>query len=598
MLTRGEDENSPNQPKTIENRRRVGFDPIQLPTETSQIERDQSMENGKTTRQPHPHQLHFTVNHVPDLGNLLLFGFQQMMLCLSGLLVVPFLLSNFVCAGSATIELRVRLIAASFVSSGIATILQTTFGLRLCILHGPSFAFIPPLIAFAQLPENRCTADMDTYVAPEIWTAKILTMQGSLLIAVTTLIFMGATGLVGILAKMIGPITITPLLLLLTISFVPTLHDKMSLHWISVVAFGALIATGILFENVLVSIPYYSFSGRSWRTWRARLFGQFPYLIAITVSWLICLLLTVTEWEPPGGEARTDKNHTLIVLAQSPWFQIPYPGQFGIPRASVGLTLAIVASCIVCIMESLGDYQTCARVSHQSTPPSSSVNRAIIFEGVGSAIAAMMGLGTGVTTYAENIAVMHVTKVVSRSTMQVAGVLLILAGLFTKCAAFLAAIPDAVVGGLLGMGMAMITGVALSNLQSADLRLSRNITIMGTAILVGLLVPRHVETLPLRTGLKTVDECLNMLLKISMLVGGLVAFILDNTVSGATREQRGFIEREKDVVASSEDDGYALSEPVRRFLLRHPALCKLPFLPSSKSLRSMEDASKNSSSGD
>lgn len=31
---------------------------------------------------------------------------KQMMLCVSGLLVIPFLISNFVCAGSATIQLR------------------------------------------------------------------------------------------------------------------------------------------------------------------------------------------------------------------------------------------------------------------------------------------------------------------------------------------------------------------------------------------------------------------------------------------------------------------------------------------------------------
>lgn len=52
----------------------------------------------------------------------------------------------------------------------------------------------------------------------------------------------------------------------------------------------------------------------------------FQYLIAITVSWLVCFMLTITGLEPVGGEARTDKNHTLVVLSQSPWFQIPYPG--------------------------------------------------------------------------------------------------------------------------------------------------------------------------------------------------------------------------------------------------------------------------------
>ncbi|ETN85769.1 hypothetical protein NECAME_16657 [Necator americanus] len=46
------------------------------------------------------------------------------------------------------------------------------------------------------------------------------------------------------------------------------------------------------------------------------LFG-FQYLISITVAWLICFLLTITDLEPEEGEARTDKNSTVI----------PYPGE-------------------------------------------------------------------------------------------------------------------------------------------------------------------------------------------------------------------------------------------------------------------------------
>ncbi|VDO87978.1 unnamed protein product [Heligmosomoides polygyrus] len=74
--------------------------------------------------------LYLRVNEVPAWSSALTFGFQQAMLCLSGLLVYPFLVSEAVCAGDATVQLRVQLIAATFVSCGIATIVQTTFGLR------------------------------------------------------------------------------------------------------------------------------------------------------------------------------------------------------------------------------------------------------------------------------------------------------------------------------------------------------------------------------------------------------------------------------------------------------------------------------------
>ncbi|CAJ0602729.1 unnamed protein product [Cylicocyclus nassatus] len=516
------------------------------------------------------HPLHFTVNHVPDIGNLFLFGFQQMML--------------------------VHLIAASFFSSGIATLIQTTLGLRLCILHGPSSTFLPSLLAFANMPENQCTTGLSTFVPEGEWTKKILLIQGSLLVSVLTFVFMGATGLVGQIAKMVGPITIMPLLLWLCLGLIPTLHEKMDLHWISIETFCILVAMGIFLENVCLPIPYFSFSKRSWQVAKTRLFGQFPYLIAIITSWFICFLLTITRAEPEDGEARTDKNHTLAVIAESPWFRVPYPGQFGLPQVSLGITFGFISSCIACMVENIGDYQACARVSHQRTPPTASVNRAIMCEGIGSLIAGSLGLGTGVTTYAENIALMHITRVVSRSTMQVAGMLLLLTGLFPKCAAALASIPDAVVGGVFAMGVAMITGVAISNLQNVDLRLTRNLSIMGTAILMGGIIPFHFEHNRVNTGLKTVDDCFNMLLTIPMLIAGVIAFVLDNTVGGATREQRGFASQELEDKTSVEDDGYALPETVRKILRRHPCLCKLPFLPSRRSILASSSSCNTTSS--
>ncbi|KHJ99106.1 hypothetical protein OESDEN_00899 [Oesophagostomum dentatum] len=175
--------------------------------------------------------------------------------------------------------------------------------------------------------------------------------------------------------------------------------------------------------------------------------------------------------------------------------------------------------------------------------------------------------------------------------MQVAGVLLLLAGVFTKCAAVLATIPDAVIGGILAMGLAMITGVAVSNLQNVDLRLTRNITIMGTAILLGELIPYHFEKNRVNTGVKSIDDCLNMLLAIRMLIAGVIAFVLDNTVPGATRQQRGFVPKDTCESVPVEEDGYAFPPSVRRFLLRHPLLCKLPFMPSKRSLIALNRSS-------
>ncbi|PAV78906.1 hypothetical protein WR25_01899 [Diploscapter pachys] len=514
-----------------------------------------------------------------------------MMLVLSGILVVPFLVSSTICPGADIIDMRVKLIAGTFVSSGIATIVQTTFGLRLPVLHGPSFAFIPTLIAFANLPENKCNADVNTVVPEEEYIDKLLTIQGSLFVAVLVMPLIACTGLVGVFSKFVGPVTTCPLMIMLCMGSVPTAAEKMSLHWISIVQFCILASFAIFLENVLVPIPYFSIARRKFKFARVRVFGSFPYLIGVGCAWLICGILTWTNLEPERGEARVDKNETLTVLAHSPWFQVPIPLRFGFPRFSIGLFFGFVASTFACIVESVGDYGILAKVAMQRHPPQSSVNRAMMAEGFGSLLSAVMGVGTAVTTYAEAIALVPVTKVACRATMQLAGTLLIILGLFTKVAALLASIPDAVVGGVLAMGMAMIAGVALSNLQNVDLRLSRNLTIMGTAILVGSVVPKHFQDNPIDSGNATVDSIFNMLFGIQMLIGGLVAFILDNTVPGATKEQRGI--KTGDSMAaddfSIDDDGYSFPSPVNKFILRFPSLCKLPFIPPKRKIESVED---------
>ncbi|KAF1757049.1 hypothetical protein GCK72_013504 [Caenorhabditis remanei] len=195
-----------------------------------------------------------------------------------------------------------------------------------------------------------------------------------------------------------------------------------------------------------------------------RCYYWFPYLLSKLLVWFMCFIMTITDLEPYNGAARTDNNLTMMVLRESPWFQVPLPLPFGFPKISAGIFFGYVQGCF------------------------------------GSLIAAISGVSSGVTTYAENIALIHITKVASRTTMQFAGFVLILLGLFSKFAAILASIPDALVGGILTMGISMIGGVALSNLQMIDLKLCRNLSIMGLSLLLGMIVPLHFEKHPVNTG--------------------------------------------------------------------------------------------------
>uniref|UniRef100_A0A914DHT1 Uncharacterized protein n=1 Tax=Acrobeloides nanus TaxID=290746 RepID=A0A914DHT1_9BILA len=81
------------------------------------------------------------------------------------------------------------------------------------------------------------------------------------------------------------------------------------------------------------------------------------------------------------GEARIDKPQAISVLKESPWFQIPYPGQFGMIRVSLGLFLGMFMSALASKVESLGDYAILAKVANEKSPPISTINRALTMEG-------------------------------------------------------------------------------------------------------------------------------------------------------------------------------------------------------------------------
>ena len=77
--------------------------------------------------------------------------------------------------------------------------------------------------------------------------------------------------------------------------------------------------------------------------------------------WLLCYILTVTNVLTEGSKARTDNN--MNIIHQSPWFRIPYPFQFGIPTVTIGGIVGILAGVLASVVESIGDYYACARLS-------------------------------------------------------------------------------------------------------------------------------------------------------------------------------------------------------------------------------------------
>ena len=81
------------------------------------------------------------------------------------------------------------------------------------------------------------------------------------------------------------------------------------------------------------------------------------------------------------------------------------------PTVSAAGVFGILAGVLASIIESVGDYYACARLSGAPPPPKHAINRGIAWEGIGCLLAGAFGTGNGTTSYSENIGAIGITKV-------------------------------------------------------------------------------------------------------------------------------------------------------------------------------------------
>ncbi|KAJ8286323.1 hypothetical protein GJAV_G00037150 [Gymnothorax javanicus] len=489
----------------------------------------------------------YTIEDTPSWYLCLFLGLQHYLTCFSGTIAVPFLLADAMCVGFDQWATS-QLIGTIFFCVGITTLLQTTLGCRLPLFQASAFAFLAPARAILSLDQWKCNAtDVPEFNSTEllhtehIWYPRIREIQGAIIVSSLIEVCIGALGLPGVLLKYIGPLTITPTVALIGLSGFQAAGERAGKHWgIAMLTIFLVLLFSQYARNVQLPLPIYQ-SKKGWTSYRLQLFKMFPIIMAILVSWLLCFIFTVTDIFPPqkdqyGFYARTDARHG--VLAAAPWFKVPYPFQWGLPTVSAAGVIGMMSAVVSSIIESIGDYYACARLSGAPPPPIHAINRGIFVEGLSCVLDGVFGTGNGSTSSSPNIGVLGITKVGSRRVIQYGAALMLLLGLVGKFSALFASLPDPVLGALFCTLFGMITAVGLSNLQFIDLNSSRNLFVLGFSIFFGLMLPSYLRQNPLVTGIASIDQVLNVLLTTAMFVGGSVAFVLDNTIPG-TPEERG-----------------------------------------------------------
>ena len=168
-------------------------------------------------------------------------------------------------------------------------------------------------------------------------------------------------------------------------------------------------------------------------------------------------------------------------LNNAAWIGLP---NFTAPSFHPNAMALIAPVAIILVAENLGHVKAVAAMTGRNLDPY--LGRAFLGDGV-STIVSGFGGGIGLTTYAENIGTMAVTRIYSTLIFVIAAVVAILLGFCPKFGALIATIPSGVIGGLaiVLFGLIAATAGRIWVQNGVDFSRSRNLLTIAIALIFG-----------------------------------------------------------------------------------------------------------------
>lgn len=191
-------------------------------------------------------------------------------------------------------------------------------------------------------------------------------------------------------------------------------------------------------------------------------------LFGMIVGYVVALALGMVSFSGVGSAA---------------WVALPKFLPFGIefqPDAIVSLG----ALFIIAAVEMIGDFSAVSNGALGREPSLKEIRGGILCEGIASTVGALFG-GLPTATFAQNVGIATVTKVVNKRVFACAACILIACGLVPKFAAVLDTIPMCVIGGATITVFGTITMTGIRILTKGGLT-NRRASIAGLSVALGM----------------------------------------------------------------------------------------------------------------
>ncbi|MEO9876269.1 MAG: nucleobase:cation symporter-2 family protein [Anderseniella sp.] len=361
----------------------------------------------------------------------------------------------------------IYMIQMSMLFAGVATLFQTIgfgpVGARLPIVQGTSFAFIPimiPLVAGKGV--DAMGALMCGVIVGGLFHALLGTIIGKIRFALPPLV----TGLV---VTMIGLALVkvgiqyaaggVPAMFKLTGALAAAKSSGTPAD-LSGVEYGSLLNWGVALVVIVVTLGVKFFT--------RGIVSVAAVLIGLIVGYVVAYFLGMVSFDNVGRAAV---------------FALPQPFHFGFDFSIA----AIVGFCLmsfISAVETVGDVSGITKGGAGREATTEEIRGATFADGIGTFISGLFGALPN-TSFSQNVGLIAMTGVMSRTVVTIGALFLIAGGFFPKVGAVISTVPIEVLGGGVIVMFGMVVAAGISMLSDVNWN-RRNMVIFAISISVGL----------------------------------------------------------------------------------------------------------------
>ena len=449
------------------------------------------------------------LNGIPRLAEALPLALQHVVAMIVGCVTPAIILSGVT---GLTPGDQVRLIQASLLISGLATLLQLFPPVRRCgsglpVIMGASFAHVPLLIALGA-----------QFGLPTILGAQLV---GGVVAILVGLFYKK-------LSRIFTPLVTGTVVFTIGLSLYPTAINYMA-GGTGSKDYGSwqnwLVA---IFTLTVVTVLNHFGKG----IWKLA-----SILIGIIAGYIVSI---------PFGMVN------LSSVGEAGMLQVPEFMHFGIEFeisscVAIGLLFAINS------VQAIGDYSATTIGAMNRTPKDGELQSGIVAYGLTNILSACFGC-LPTATYSQNVGIVTTTKVINRCVLGLAAVILAVAGIVPKFSALLTTIPQCVLGGATVSVFASIAMTGMKLVASAEMDY-RNSSIVGLAAALGVGVSQATAAL------STFPAWVTTIFGKSPVVLATIIAVLLNVILPKSRDEKKEEERkQKEVEEQLERDHKEFSE--------------------------------------